>query len=133
MRRQVGANTVKIDTRKGWVSYQLFDTRILDFSVIDEAIQGAGYTVANLHINLEAVLDEGAQALRIQSTGQKFELGMEGELLDVDGVALVPGASAHVTGEVTNWTQGKPLLTLGPPPSLEDRPLVSAGGASSDS
>ncbi|MCZ6598140.1 MAG: hypothetical protein O7B99_10910 [Planctomycetota bacterium] len=105
MRRQVGAEAVRIDTMGDEsVSYVLGAPRVIDFAAIEEATHDAGYTLKRVEVEVEGRVDSGPDGvfLTISETGQRLELSGE----------TPSGGSVRVRGSVRGWASGQAVLTV---------------------
>ena len=101
MRRQVGADAVRIDTLEGYAGYSLAEPQRIDFPAVERAAFGAGYTLMGVEIQIAGRIVSGpgeqgeAQILllEVDGTGQRFEL--EGD--------VPAGAHVRVRARASSW------------------------------
>gem|GEM_PF-1493240 len=110
LRRQVGADTIELDTEKSFARYTLARPRRIDFAKMEEAAEDASYTLKSIVLEIEGVTSEtqcqkcgrSVPTLRIPATGQTFEL--EGD---------VPiGVTTKIRASVQGWDGGHARLVV---------------------
>jgi len=111
LRRQVGADTVELDTIEGYARYSFTVPRTIDFEVLQEALTGAAYTLASAQLSLPGVAERGhcevcdadRLQLRLDGTDQRFDI-VAGE--------LPTGRRLRVNAEAQGWEQGHVQLEV---------------------
>ncbi len=104
MRRQAGADTVTLDTRKGTATFTYNTPRQIDFGSIQRAAHTAAYTIKRLELSVLGQLTSAACAacqkdvphLKVDQTGQLLEIRG-----DLSGVAT--GTRARLLGRTGKW------------------------------
>ena len=116
MRRQAGADDLRLDTRDAWAHYVLDDPQPIDWDDIRQAAIDAAYEIVTLELELrgEVVDESGAQWFQVQETGQKLELagglptGWSGRLImhvsDWDGIAPLAHPQERSAAPNVPWT-----------------------------
>lgn len=111
LRRQVGADTVELDTIEGYARYSYTLPRAIDFELLQEALNGAAYTLASAQLSVRGVAERGhcqvceadRLQLRLDGTDQRF---------DIIAGKLPTGRRLRVTAEARGWEQGHVQLEV---------------------
>jgi hypothetical protein len=110
LRRQVGADSVEIDTRASTAAYAHSKPVVIDFDVIEGAAYDAGYTLVSLTLQLDGELSVGhceacggdVDVLTVAETGQRLEAAGDAP----HGVPL------RIVGKVTEWADGHARISI---------------------
>ena len=111
MRRQVGADAIDFDMEEGFAHYAVLRPSRIDFAVLEQALYGAGYTLADACFEFTGTAerarcdacDRETLQVVIDGTGQRF---------DLDGADVPVGRRLRVRVRAVGWDGGHPRMTL---------------------
>ncbi len=110
LRRQAGADVIRLDTQEAFAHYALREPQQIDFADIEQAAEDAIYTITSLTLTLNGTVVEAA----CEDCGEDrphFEITATGQLLELAGDVEL-GRSGLLRAEVTSWDTDHPLLQV---------------------
>ena len=108
LRRQAGADVIRLDTQEAYAHYALREPQPIDFDAIKRAAYDAVYEITSIALTLngEVVAGDCAQC---GETVPMFELSGSGQRLEMAAGAAV-GRRGLLRAEVRGWREGHPVL-----------------------
>ena len=92
MRRQFGADAIKIDTFGGQAWCAFFKPKTLDFPTLKKAVTGAGYTLHGADITTSGIISrpesDGPWVFKTHGTQQVFHLTLDADWKGSEKVRL---------------------------------------------
>jgi hypothetical protein len=108
LRRQFGADAVKLDTIGGKAWCAFLTPKNLDFSRLKEAVAGAGYTLYGVEVTaggrIGRAAGDGPWTLKAHGTGQVYHLDLKEDWKGSENV--------RVTGRIIELKQTPPQVTV---------------------
>lgn len=110
LRRQAGADVIRLDTVEAFAHYALREPQQIDFFAIEQAAKDAIYTITSLTLTVEGTVVEAA----CEDCGEDrphFELASTGQLFELAGDVEM-GRSGLLRAGVTDWDTNHPVLQI---------------------
>ena len=95
-----------MDTEKGYARFTMLTPKKIDFTAIQTATHGAGYTITNLAIETSGIVTK-ASGTTSEKEALFLKVDKTGQLLEIDG-DVEAGGHVRIRGSTTEW--GKDVL-----------------------
>ena len=110
VRIRAGAETIDLDGQKGYVRYQLFTARRIDFAAMEKATLGAGYTLKSIALETTGEVVR-ARCKTCNDERPFLKIDPTGQLLELDGT-VAAGRLLRVHGSVSGWAENHAVLKV---------------------